>query len=1038
MRSVSTIPSSGRQLLLYGALLAAALMLPGNANSAGSRLQGPCDIYGAAGTPCVAAHSTTRALYAAYNGPLYQVKRQSDGRLLDIGILKAAGTADAPAQDRFCRNTLCVITRIYDQSGKGNHLYQAPPGPLYPGPSKGAFDTQPIADMAPISIGGRKAYGVFIMPGMGFRNNGAVGIATGDEPEGIYYVVDGSHYDSGCCFDYGNSSTNSRAVGTGTMETVYFGNAMGWGTGAGKGPWIMADLEAGLFSGYNARQNSADPSIDSWRFVTAVMDGGGGNKWDLRGGDAQKGGLTTFYSGVRPGSRENAAYFPMHKQGAIELGTGGDNGNGSSGTFYEGVMTAGYPSEATTDAVQANIVAAKYDVPPLALSRLTSFTPGSVKEMTASFTNITGAAVHGIALAVFLPPGWSARAVGPVHFPGPVAPGASVQATFQVASPIRASAGFLTARATWNGGADTATQRLRSAPAIKLNEVRFASGGNAGDQFIELYNASSNAVDISGWHIAYTPIQWATVPLATMPKGTTLAPHSFYLLGLSPSGLAAPAKAGAKTMLVRSTAGLAAGQQIGIEGENRTITNVGTAATTATTIFIPLSTGPWATIPAGATNIQVASAAGFEAGQKIGIDLGGRYEEATVTSVGKAATQTTLAANAVAGATNLKLMALADITAGDSLIIGAGAHKETVKVVAVGTQGTSGSGVTLAAPVRLDHATGADVSDTGTGISFTPATKFAHVSGDAVQALGSGLTLDRPLTQTHFQGAGVTNPQAAMAGYQGPAPNQWFGTLLSIKGGSLALTDAGGKVVADALVWGSQQSSSSAGGSITSPELATLEGVQGGGGCIVVVPGAGSGPGAAATAGAAAASGAPSRSIGRFPDGHDSDSNCHDFMVQPATNLPEGAAAGDSNLKVAGVSDFAVGQSVMIDSGTKSETAIIAAIGTAGATHLAATSEAGATVLPIAAAGGFAPGQTVTIDRGDNRETAVVVAAGGGRGGARLTVTAPLKLAHAAGAQVFGSGITLRAPLTKAHESGAAMVTNLPTPGRANKFAGAQ
>ena len=30
------------------------------------RPKGPCDIYGAAGTPCVAAHSTTRALYASY------------------------------------------------------------------------------------------------------------------------------------------------------------------------------------------------------------------------------------------------------------------------------------------------------------------------------------------------------------------------------------------------------------------------------------------------------------------------------------------------------------------------------------------------------------------------------------------------------------------------------------------------------------------------------------------------------------------------------------------------------------------------------------------------------------------------------------------------------------------------------------------------------------------------------------------------------------------------------------------------------------
>ncbi|GHJ39089.1 hypothetical protein Sm713_46980 [Streptomyces sp. TS71-3] len=38
----------------------------------------PRDIYAAGGTPCVAAHSTTRALYGAYNGLLYQVRRSSD------------------------------------------------------------------------------------------------------------------------------------------------------------------------------------------------------------------------------------------------------------------------------------------------------------------------------------------------------------------------------------------------------------------------------------------------------------------------------------------------------------------------------------------------------------------------------------------------------------------------------------------------------------------------------------------------------------------------------------------------------------------------------------------------------------------------------------------------------------------------------------------------------------------------------------------------------------------------------------------------
>ena len=34
---------------------------------------GPCDILAAAANECVAAHSTVRALYSSYAGPLYQV-----------------------------------------------------------------------------------------------------------------------------------------------------------------------------------------------------------------------------------------------------------------------------------------------------------------------------------------------------------------------------------------------------------------------------------------------------------------------------------------------------------------------------------------------------------------------------------------------------------------------------------------------------------------------------------------------------------------------------------------------------------------------------------------------------------------------------------------------------------------------------------------------------------------------------------------------------------------------------------------------------
>ncbi|WP_182906863.1 arabinofuranosidase catalytic domain-containing protein [Microbispora sp. H13382] len=314
----------------------------------------PCDIYAAGGTPCVAAHSTTRALYGSYSGPLYQVRRSSDNATRDIGVLSAGGVADAAAQDSFCAGTTCLITIIYDQSGRNNRLTQAPPGG-FSGPAAGGYDNLAVATAAPITVGGHKAYGVYVAPGTGYRNNTTNGVAKGDQPEGMYAAFDGTHYNGGCCFDYGNAETNSRDNGNGTMEAIYFGNNKVWGYGAGNGPWIMADLENGLFSGVNQKYNAGNPSI-SHRFLTAIVKGEP-NHWAIRGGNAQSGGLGTFYNGVRPNV---PGYNPMKKEGAIILGIGGDNSHGAAGTFYEGVMTSGYPSDATENAVQANIVAAGY------------------------------------------------------------------------------------------------------------------------------------------------------------------------------------------------------------------------------------------------------------------------------------------------------------------------------------------------------------------------------------------------------------------------------------------------------------------------------------------------------------------------------------------------------------------------------------------------------------------------------------------------------------------------------------------------------
>ena len=312
--------------------------------------QGPCDIYAAGGTPCVAAHSTTRALYAAYSGNLYQVRRSSDNSTLNIGTLSAGGYANAAAQDSFCANTTCVITVIYDQSGHGNNLTDAPAGGAAGGP-----DSLAVANGAPTTLNGHEAYGVYIPAGTGYRDNSTNSIATGNNPESEYAIFDGTHYNGGCCFDYGNAETNSDDDGNGTMEAIYFGNIKVWGYGTGNGPWIMADMENGLYSGVNAGYNANDPTIN-YRYTTAMIEGGA-NQWAILGGNAQSGSISTFYSGARPNV---SGYNPMKKQGAIILGTGGDNSKGSDGTFYEGVMTTGYASAATEAAVQANIVAAGY------------------------------------------------------------------------------------------------------------------------------------------------------------------------------------------------------------------------------------------------------------------------------------------------------------------------------------------------------------------------------------------------------------------------------------------------------------------------------------------------------------------------------------------------------------------------------------------------------------------------------------------------------------------------------------------------------
>ena len=845
---------------LTGATLTRAQRSDAGRNISLLRPQGPCDIYAAASDPCVAAHSTTRALYASYSGPLYQVLRQSDSKTLDIGVVQpvaspvadAGGYADATAQDAFCANTYCWITTIYDQSPKHNNLTQAPRGG-FSGPAMGGFNNIPIADMAPITVMGHKVYGVFIEPGMGLRNDDPRGTAVDDQAEGEYWVINGLHFNSGCCFDYGNAEIDSRDDDNGTMETAYFGDNSGpWYHGKGVGPWIMTDQENNLAGCVNVDGSKVCvdlPTID-WRFVTAIAKGEP-HHWTSMGGDAQHGALSVMFDGPRI----NSTYDPMRKQGAILLGNGGDNSNGSQGTFYEGAMTAAgtFPSNATDQLVQANIVSAGYRVSPLNLApaSATSTPPGlqtfslqSSQDTTVTFTNSMGSPARGLKLSISVPnKQWISVVQGTTEtsktFAAPVAPGASVSATFKVTSGPAAFNGDLIGNASWTYStsgrthSETTAEKVRNVSPVRINEFRISTGSpaNPTDSFIELYNASASNVDISNWTLIAHPTQTAIFSSVKIPAGTKLAARGFYLLGLSNSGLSIPALAGDSTIHLRSTTGMSVGDTIrigtGPSGEARKVISVGTAASDHTTLWQPLPDGPVITIPDGSTNVPVTNVSGFIVGEKIAMGYGTtfpvvsntveRYEVATVTTVGKPGTQAYLGADAPAGATNIKVASVSDISVGDKIrldIDSVGHGIETVTVTHVGTKAsqtnlaanasvgatrikvrrvdgfTAGDKIIVGTPANKEEVTvtavGGGAPDSAT-VDFTPALTMAHGRDEWVVSPGTGLDLAAPLRFNHAanlpfsdRGTGISFQPATAFAHSSNEPVLALGTGLKL------------------------------------------------------------------------------------------------------------------------------------------------------------------------------------------------------------------------------------------------------------------
>ncbi len=324
-----------------GAGASGAATAGGQAGAIGGSGGPPGDIAAAAGTPLVAAHSMTRAMYAAYSGKLFQVRRASDGSTQDSLPVSAGGYVDTSALMKFCSGTTCGVSILYDQSGNANDLPQA------------TASSQPVVQYWSLVNGMQLPMAVTVSQQYLRNRNKTSKIPVGAASQTEYFVIHGKFFNAKCCWDYGNMEAQVKSDGVATMSALNFGTSdNGFASpGAGSGPWFMVDYESGVYAGPNriGVVNPGSPSI-TYDIVTGLSKTNGTTSWVLKVGDASKGALTTAWNGALP-----KGYSPLRQEGGLSLGEGGDGSKLGTGAFSEGVVIAAVTSDATDDLIQANI-----------------------------------------------------------------------------------------------------------------------------------------------------------------------------------------------------------------------------------------------------------------------------------------------------------------------------------------------------------------------------------------------------------------------------------------------------------------------------------------------------------------------------------------------------------------------------------------------------------------------------------------------------------------------------------------------------------
>jgi hypothetical protein len=330
----------------------------------------PGDVAKAAGTPFVAAHAMTRALFASYTGPLFQALRTSDNQVKDIGIVASTGLVDLSTFNTFCSGTSCKVTTLYDQSGNGNDMWRADSS------SANQPGTPTLCDLMEIDFwqmsDGTKVP-IAVSSGALWRDKTSClrnrdktkNMPKGASPQTEYAIFHSQYLNANCCFNYGNTNNAIAYSGPGTLSALNFSTITFWSEGAGNGPWPMVDFETGVYAGNTAKCKSGVPTtVDctstgenpnpsvTFDIVTTLFKHNGVDHWALKTGNAKSGALSVNID--LPALPKG--YSPLKQLGGLGLGEGGAGDHNGNGGFSEGAVMAGETTNATDDAIQQSIV----------------------------------------------------------------------------------------------------------------------------------------------------------------------------------------------------------------------------------------------------------------------------------------------------------------------------------------------------------------------------------------------------------------------------------------------------------------------------------------------------------------------------------------------------------------------------------------------------------------------------------------------------------------------------------------------------------